>query len=452
MTNNNYKAEQSMKNHSSKFPSMTSKTNSGETKSELATEILSSEYGFLEKWAILLSLAVLIVLFSLGLFIRYPDTIEVEATLTAKTAPKEIVIREQGRLVKLFTANGKRVHPGAVIGWVESVADHEEVIALSNEVRLGVGMYNINDLEHIASLFTKPYFNLGELQISYQNFKAAWQNFNDYTKYGFYTSQKKRLAEDLSLLNKKEKLLTVQRGLTDEDVKIAEESYQMNKDLLDEKVLTKEEFRNQSSKFISKKQILPQLNTALLDIEAQKLAVLNELNKIEHDEEQVKGIFLQNLESLNSQVEAWKKKYILLSPIAGHVYFTLPLQENQYLTVGKIIGFVNPDENNFYLESLLPQNNFGRLNVGQSVQIRFDAYPYQEYGPVRGKISYISKVPSDGGFRAFVQLSNGLVTDNHKRISYKSGLKARAIIITKDIRLFERIYYSLVKSTSIEKL
>lgn len=82
---------------------------------------------------------------------------------------------------------------------------------------------------------------------------------------------------------------------------------------------------------------------------------------------------------------------------------------------------------------------------------RFDAYPYQEVGFVKGSLSYISKVASDSGYLAIVQLNDGLRTNQHYAIQYKNGLKVDALIITKNMRLLKRLYYGIVKGTSVGK-
>jgi HlyD family secretion protein len=103
------------------------------------------------------------------------------------------------------------------------------------------------------------------------------------------------------------------------------------------------------------------------------------------------------------------------------------------------------------MEINLPQNNFGKVDTGMPVQLRFDAYPYEEIGFVKGRLNFISKIASDSGFYATVRLDNGLTTNLKKHIQYKNGLKAEALVITKNLRLLQRIYYSIIKNTSVEK-
>jgi len=418
-------------------------------RSELAQEIISNQPDFMEKWALLIFLGILLLMLGSTWFIKYPDIIETRAILTAQNAPKEIIPRTDGRLVKLFVDNNQQVAKDEAIGWIESTANHKEVIALSEQIDKSLALLNLNQSDKVSKLFNERYTNLGEIQPAYQQFITAWQMFNDYMVNGFYLKKRKLMINDINSLDVSKQILQNQKKLTQQDVKLAEESYKMNKTLLDQNVLTKEEFRAQTSKYVNKQMSIPQLDNTLLDNETQKRGKLKEIDQLNHDVAQQKVIFNQTLQSLKSQVDDWKKKHIIQSPIDGKVAFIIPLQENQYLQSGKLLGYINPAESHFYAEATLSQYNFGKLDTGLSVQLRFDAYPYQELGFVEGKLNYISSVPSDSGFLATVKLTNGLITNNNKPIPYKNGLKAQAIIITKNMRLLERLYYNMVKSTSV---
>ena len=70
---------------------------------------------------------------------------------------------------------------------------------------------------------------------------------------------------------------------------------------------------------------------------------------------------------------------------------------------------------------------------------------------VKGRLNFISKVATDIGFYATATLDKGLIPNFRNRIQYKNGLKAQALVITKDSRLLKRIYYSIIKITSQDK-
>ena len=177
------------------------------------------------------------------------------------------------------------------------------------------------------------------------------------------------------------------------------------------------------------------------------------LKKRANNNIQARGIqhmifFQEALQNLKSTFDDWKRKYLLSSPFDGKVVFTEPLQQNRSLRTGQSIGFINPGKSQFFMEVDLPQLNFGKVSVGQHVQLRFDAYPYNEFGFVKGKLSFISEIATDSGFVAQVSLPDGLRTTEHREIQFKNGLSAEALVITKDINLLQRLFYGIVKGTN----
>jgi len=413
--------------------------------SDTVQEIISRQPGFLERWALLLFLLILLLLFAGTWFIKYPDVIQANASLTAANAPKEIVIRQDGKLISLFVANDNTVAQGQTIGWIESIADHKEALALSVQINNSVAFLSENETEKVSALFSKEFHNLGELQVPYQQFITGLQQFNDYLVNGYYFKRKKILFQDLLYLQKMQQSIDMQKKLSQQDIALTQEALDANNSLYNDKVISKQDLRDQKSKLVGKQLNMPQLESALLTNENSQIAKQKEIDELEHTISQQKTIFQQALQTLKSLTDDWKRKYIITAPVDGKIVFIVPLQENQFMQSGKTIGFVNPPDSRYYAQIILPQNNFGKIEIGQKVQLRFDAYPYQEFGFIPGKLKYISKVPSDSGFLATVELPDGLLTNYKKNIQYRSGLKSQALIVTRDTRLFQRFYYSIVK-------
>jgi HlyD family secretion protein len=213
-------------------------------------------------------------------------------------------------------------------------------------------------------------------------------------------------------------------------------------------VISAFDYRAEKSKLISKQLVLPQINSSIINNENQQHEKQKEIAELENQVQQQKNIFIQSLNTLKSQVEDWKKKFLLIAPIDGKVSFTSFLQENQELKAGQLICYINPENTSYYAEALIPQYNFGKVKTGQEVLLKFPAYPWQEFGSVKGTIEFISTVPSDSGYIAKLSFTNGLTTNYKKSIQYKTGLTAEAEIITADLRLTERFINSLRKNTS----
>jgi len=419
-------------------------------RSEITQEILSRQPSFAEKNALYIFLGVLLSLIAASWFIRYPDIVRARASLTAINGPREVIPREGGPLIRLFVHNGDGVEKDQAIGWLESSASHQEILDLSRHLDSSITWLNEGNPEKISHLFLTRYDSLGEIQQSYRQFISAYQQFNDYMVNGFYQRKKKMLFTDLKTLDNNRKVIEIQQQLAGEEIKNAEESHKMSKWLMDEKVISKEEFREATSKFVNKQMTLQQVNASLLSNETGKNEKLKELDQLDHDLTQQKVLFQQALTSLKSLVDAWRMKYIIAAPAKGKIFFTVPLQEFRFITQGKLVGYIVPDDSRYYINATLSQVNFGKLDTGQKVQIRFDAYPYQENGFVEGTLNYVSNIASDsGGFLATIRLDNGLATNNHKVLPYKNGLKADAVIITRDVNLLQRLTYNMTKISFI---
>ncbi len=82
------------------------------------------------------------------------------------------------------------------------------------------------------------------------------------------------------------------------------------------------------------------------------------------------------------------------------------------------------------------------------VQLKVNSYPYEEFGYIQGKLDYISNVATDSGFLWNVILPNGLTTVYSRKIQFRNGLQAQAVIITKRMRLMQRFYYNTIKKVN----
>src|SRR5688572_8418559 len=126
-------------------------------RSEMAQEILSRKPNFMEKWALFIFMGILLILLAATWFIRYPDYIQTRATLTATNAPKEIIPRHDGRLVKLFFHNNGQVKKNEVFGWLESTSNHEEVLGLSQKLDSCINLLNSGQGQKVSRLFNGQY-------------------------------------------------------------------------------------------------------------------------------------------------------------------------------------------------------------------------------------------------------------------------------------------------------
>ena len=414
-------------------------------RSQEVQDIISDRPGFWGTGALPMFLLILLVIVAGTWFIRYPDTIKANAVITATNAPKAIIARQEGKLVNLLVQNGDTISQGEQIGWIESTGSHAEVLQLSTLIDSAIVLLNYNKTSEASALFRKNFKELGDIQPAWQQFVSAWQQFNDYLINGFYYKKKTTLEQDISFLRKSHRGIASQLQLTQQTLALSAKDYEANKTLFEKKVISAKEYREAKNTFLNKQQSIPQLNQALATNENQQVDKQSEIGQLEHTISQQKKIFGQALHTLKSQVSNWMAQYIITAPTSGIIVFLTQLEKSQFIKSNEILGYVNPQNSRYYARINFSQNNFGRLDTGQVVQLRLTAYPYEEFGFIKGELGYISNVASDSGFSGNVILPNGLQTIYNKKIQFRNGLQAQAVIITKQMRLLQKFYFNILK-------
>lgn len=413
-------------------------------------EIISNKPPLIVRWGTVYFFFILAGLTLISWFIKYPDIVVAKAKLNSVNAAKEVITRTEGKLIKITIKENDKVEAGQILGYMESVANPQSVLAIRNQI----DSINILIIQHrtddIIRLFPnysnqKLNNNLGELQAPYQTFIQSFVTFRDFLNSGFFLKKKNMLHTDMDNIQKLNTILTSQKELLDQDLTLSKETYNANKSLANDKVISSLDYRNEKSKLISKQLSIPLINLSIVGNESQQNEKRKEIAELENQIISQKNIFIQSLQTIKSQVQLWEFKYLLKAPVSGTVSFKGFFQENQEMKVGQTLFYVQPGNTVFFVEMLISQYNFGRVKKGQQVLLKFQAYPFEQYGSVVGTIDYINLTPSDSGYLAKVQLPYGLITNYKKSLIYHNGLFAQADIITENMRLLERFYYNLVK-------
>ncbi len=422
-------------------------------RSNEVSEIISHKPGFLIRWGISVFFVMLLFIVFVTWFIQYPDVVPAKAKLTSINAPKAVVTKQAGKLIKLFAKENEFVKQGTVLGYMESITKHSDVIILSGIIDSMQMMLSKNNTEEAISYFqsftslpSSPFPPpLGEIEGALSTFMLAYFNFSNYLSGGFYLRKKAMLYSDVNFMQRLQRNLNTQKELNTADLVLTQQTFTANESLKKDNVISDFDFRNEKSKLIGKKLTLPQINAAIINNQSQQHEKRKEIAELENTIAQQKNIFAQALNTFKSQIDDWKKIYLLTAPVDGKISFATFLQENQQLQGNQTICFVNPGNTEYYAEVYIPQANFGKIKMGQQVLLKFPAYPFQEYGSLTGRLDFISNITTDSGYLAKVILPNGLNTSYNKQIQFREGLQAQGEVITANMRLLQRFYYSIVK-------
>lgn len=150
---------------------------------------------------------------------------------------------------------------------------------------------------------------------------------------------------------------------------------------------------------------------------------------------------LSQISSLNIQI----KQRTVRSPIDG-IVFELPVTKpGEVLQPGQRIARIAPKDSGFILKATMPVKETGFLKTGMPVKVKFDAYPFQEYGILSGKVSWISpdsKVESTipGSAETYelrIALDKSYIENGDRRILLTPGQTAQAEVIVRQRRLID---------------
>lgn len=382
---------------------------------------------------------ILCVLLAFTWFIKYPDIIKGSLKLVAINAPKLLAAKTEGKLQKLLVINEQEVEQGQPLAFLQSTANPQEVLGLQKWINSFEPFIIKDSLEKLLINPIPSFSDLGEAQPAYQDFESTLKETLQILAKGYYQQKKQALQKDMHYLSDIQNNNQQQQQLIKQDVELQQTEYKANESLAKDKVIAPLELNQNKSKVIGKEQSLEQMSAQLINdnIAAQnKKKEMLELQKYIVDQQQK---FRSALFTLKSKIEGWVQQYVIIAPENGKVLFTSFLQENQLLTNGQELFYIQPPQSLYYGQMMVSQTGMGKIKTGQKVLIRVDSYPSNEFGYLSGIVNYISSIPTaKDSFLIKVDLPKGLQTNYNKTIFFRNNLIAGADVITDNRKLFDR--------------
>ena len=138
------------------------------------------------------------------------------------------------------------------------------------------------------------------------------------------------------------------------------------------------------------------------------------------------------------------EQYAVISPADGTVSLQKVWSRGQHVLVGDVIASIVPDEGDRVIGRLqVPSSGFGKVEEGQTVNVRLNGFPYMEFGVLKGVVESIPAVPqtvttAEGNsivYTVEVSFPDSLVTTYGKELPMVQQMDGTAEIITRDRRL-----------------
>ncbi len=415
-----------------------------ELRSEEVQEVLDAPPAWLVRWGLLVILLLIVLLLIISNLVRYPDVISGEIMLTTQNPPIKIVANSSGKLTKLLRPEGDFLSSGEVIAEIENPITNrgmEYMKSLINQVE--------NFLKNPVTPvdFTDSSYVFGTIQGEYNALKKLCM---DYHKWSTDVYQ----PEEIGNLTAKIKQYRQLIGITEKQTKIslselanAQEKYQTDKMLYKEGVLAKLQFYQEESAFRQQEQEVENLHKAatqnritLLDLEKQLLDIRHQQTETQRN---FRDEIMLNLHAIRNHMDNWQKSYLVTTPISGKLSYLEPISNNQFIQAGEFVFAVVPEKEEYRGIIDIPSPGIGKVDIGQQVRLKFNNYPYEEYGQVKGAVEKISLLAKEDIYRVEVELPNGLTTSYNQELLFVPEMMGLAEIITEDLSMMERIFYSI---------
>ncbi len=213
----------------------------------------------------------------------------------------------------------------------------------------------------------------------------------------------------------KEKLFEVEQGVRDRTSSIGKMQGQLTEQLAEVDRLQAEAASKQAAARqtqLEKEQKIQQLEM--------------ELNQIKSKTAETQTLLAQAKNKL--------KQRFLYAPVSGVISALNIHNTGEVVQPGQTIAEMTPNQAPLVLEVSLPNREAGFVKTGMPVQVKFDAFPYQNYGVIPGKVVSISpdaKTDERLGvvYRVEVSIDRDSVKANNQTWKLKAGQTATAEIV-----------------------
>jgi len=209
----------------------------------------------------------------------------------------------------------------------------------------------------------------------------------------------------------------------------AQINYNRNKGLYDKNIIAKVEYEKYDYELRSANEALKSY------ISEQKSAWENQKRDLE-----------ERIKNINGSVEKLKveeNNYFIIAPISGTIENFSGIQKDSYINGSQPIATISAADH-LIVESTVSPNDIGLIKKNQKVKFQLDAFNYNQWGLLEGKVVDIDQNITIQGEQAFFKVRCAL---DSKTLQLKTGYKAN---ISKGMTLTAR--YIITRRSLFELL
>ena len=206
-------------------------------------------------------------------------------------------------------------------------------------------------------------------------------------------------------------------------------NYKRNKTLFDKDVIARMEYE----KFVFELQFAKQALSSF--DKAQKSTWENQRKELTDRIKTINGSI--------KKIAADSRNYFVLAPTSGTIENFAGMQAGSFINASQAVATISPNDN-LIIESNVSPNDIGLIRKNQTVKFQIDAFNYNQWGLLEGKVIEIDRNITINEQQSFFKVKCKL---NSKTLTLKSGYKTQ---VTKGMTLTTR--YIITKRSLFDLL
>lgn len=412
-------------------------------------QILGDPPGWILRWGISLVFIVVAVLMLLSYLVKYPDIVVAPMELTTQDPPIEVFTRSSGKINELLVKPQQQVQAGDLLAIMENPAKTQDVLMLEKFMDQEAERLT---LRKIRRLKLPEDLELGALQSAFSLLSQDLEELRYLSRSSPVAKKLAALEEQIEQLNSLNASLEQQKTTLTQVVALASQNYERQQELLAKGVASVLEVEQSETAYLQSKQNLENKQTEVINnqvrIEQLSLEMIQTVQSQDNQKFPKYFKVQEDWQALKSEIKNWKQIYLIEAPIAGVIQMNQVWSAQQFLNAAELLLTIVPENASNVIEckGFLPFIGSGKVKEGMSANLRFNAFPFQEFGAVRSQVKSIAAVPQTEGYRIELDLPQPLLTTYGKTIPFRQRMQGVAHIVTEDRRISDRIFDKIISA------
>jgi HlyD family secretion protein len=294
---------------------------------------------------------------------------------------------------------------------------------------------------------------MGSLQGVYSTLMQNAKDYDYFIHKNGVATKIGHLQNQIAGLQAMNQNLVKQKEIQTKEFALAEHDFNRQKQLHTEGVISDMDFEKFQSQLLQQGRQIEATEATFINNDMQIRQIesqISDLSQNKNDNGNTKQVTLaEDIRRTLSAIAEWKKVNLIIAPINGKISLSKVWATKQAVNAGEEVLTIVPAENTeggkkVFCQATMPIANSGKVKIGQFSTIRFDNFPYQEYGILEGTVQNISLIPQKGkeneNYLVRIAVNDSLQTTYKKYLPFQQEMVGSANITTESRRLIARFF------------